>query len=152
MSTPLEIEEARTQLEMAGVFYHTRKDLAEARAGEWGEWVTEDYLKEMENELQELNMNDVWGWALAYGVKVADEDLPELARLYHAYGYCGVLYWVAEKDGWERSEFNDITRYVEFVRNEEAIKKELPGSNARAYAKRGYVLGGWWQAIKGLFT
>lgn len=137
MSDQASIEAARTFLELADVFYYSRKDLEEARR----EPQYPEHAADIESSLQQLNMNDVWGWALAYGVDVTDEELPELARLYRAYGYCGVLYWVAEKDGWERSEFEDITRFVQFVREEERIRKEVPGSSARAYAKRGYVVG-----------
>ena len=39
-----------------------------------------------------------------------------------------------------RSEFEDINRFVEFVRNEEAIKEEVSDSNKRAYLKRSYTL------------
>lgn len=148
MSNKESIEWARDILERAVVFYHTHKDVEEAqRAGE-----SPEEIIEMQHSLQTLNMNDTWAWALGYGVKVADEELPELARLFIAYGYCGILYWVAEKDGWKRSEFEDITRFVQFVREEEKIRKEVPQSNARAYAKRGYILGSQWAVIKGWVT
>ena len=41
-----------------------------------------------------------------------------------------------------RSEFRDINRFVEFVRNEERLKKDVPNSSRRAYKKMTYTLGG----------
>ena len=90
---------------------------------------------------QVLNMNDTWGWALAWGEPVPDEDLVEVARLIRKYGFCGALYWMSERHNQMRSEFEDINRFVEFVRNEEAIRKEVVGSSALAYAKRSYTIG-----------
>lgn len=90
---------------------------------------------------QILNMNDVWGWATAWGEPILDEELEEVARLVQHYGYCGVLYWVSKKHDNMKSEFEDINRFVEFVRQEEAIIDELPNSSKRAYFKRSYTLG-----------
>ncbi len=96
---------------------------------------------EVEHYAQTLNMNDVWGWAIACGEYIPDEELPRVGDLLHTYGWCGALYWMSERHQQMRSEFEDINRFVEFVRHEEAIKKEMPGSSARAYAKRSYTIG-----------
>lgn len=113
------IDEARTLLQAADLFIDaTDEDLHQC-----------------------LNMNDVWGWACADLEKVENGELPELATLFKAYGWCGVLYWVSEKRGGCRSEFEDNNRFIDFVRYEETIRNEIPSSSARAYAKRQYVLG-----------
>lgn len=88
-----------------------------------------------------LNMNDTWCWGSAWGERVPDDEMPELARLYHAYGYCGVLYWMSERNGQMRSEFHDINRFVDFVRQEELVRKQVPDYNKRAYHKHKYTLG-----------
>lgn len=90
---------------------------------------------------QILNMNDVWGWAISWGEHVPDEELPAVLALVRRYGYCGALYWVSERHDHMRSEFEDVNRFVEFVRQEEMIRKEVPDSSARAYAKRSYLIG-----------
>lgn len=90
---------------------------------------------------QTLNMNDVWGWATAWGEYVPDSELVEVAQLFYSYGWCGILYWMSERHGHMRSEFEDINRFVDFVRQEEALTKEIPNSSSRAYAKRTYTLG-----------
>ena len=91
---------------------------------------------------QTLDMNDVWGWACADAEDVPNEELPELASLFLQYGWCGVLYWVSERRDGMQSEFEDINRFVDFVRHEEQIAKEVPESSQRAYTKRQYTLGG----------
>ena len=88
-----------------------------------------------------LNMNDVWSWASGDCETVSPQELPELARLFQAYGWCGILYWVSEKRGGCRSEFLDNNRFIDFVRHEETLRKEVPGSNERAYKKLVYTLG-----------
>ena len=90
---------------------------------------------------QILNMNDVWGWAISWGEHVPNDELPVVADLVRRYGMCGALYWVSERHDHLRSEFEDINRFVEFVRHEEAIRTEVSGSSARAYAKRSYTIG-----------
>jgi hypothetical protein len=89
-----------------------------------------------------LNMNDTWGWATAWGEDVPDDKIEELANLIWWYGNAGTLYWVSEQHGQMRSEFHDINRFVDFVRNEERLKKEVPNSSQRAYKKLTYTLGG----------
>lgn len=89
-----------------------------------------------------LNMNDVWGWACADMEIVEEAELPELARLYLAYGWCGVLYWVSEKNEGMKSEFLDNNRFIDFVRNEEKLRIRIPDDSQRAYEKIEYSLGG----------
>lgn len=90
---------------------------------------------------QTLNMNDTWAWACADGEDVPDEELPRVAELFFQYGWCGILYWVSERNEQMRSEFEDINRFIAFVRAEEAICQEVPNSDKRAYAKREYTVG-----------
>lgn len=117
-------ESAKRLLDAAEVFYGSEGDLEEAHLD------------------QVLNMNDVWCWACAWGEPVADEELPEVARLFREYGWAGILYWVSEKHNGLTSEFYDNNRYIEFVRNEERIRKEVPDSNKRAYHKESYQISG----------
>ena len=120
------IEEARKLLTDAGLFFSPNED---------GDDEDEQDMSQM------LNLNDVWGWACADGEIVPEEELPKVAELFWSYGRCGILFWVSEKRGNCRSEFHDINRFVDFARAEEKIREELPGSSARAYAKREYVIG-----------
>ena len=90
---------------------------------------------------QTLNMNDVWGWATADGESVPDEDLPKVAELFWRYGWAGILYWVSERHDGMTSEFHDNNRFIEFVRNEEQLRKEIPDSSTRAYKQISYTLG-----------
>jgi hypothetical protein len=96
-----------------------------------------------EDEVPELllNMNDVWGWACADAELVTEDELPRLADLHFRYGWCGVLFWVSEKRGGERSEFHDVNRFIDFVKAEEALRVEVPSSSKRAYVKKTYTLG-----------
>jgi hypothetical protein len=88
-----------------------------------------------------LNMNDVWGWALAWGEKVPDEQLIEVAELFWNYGWPGLLYWMSCRHKNMRSEFQDNNRAIEFVRNEERIKAAHPDSSALAYHQESYTIG-----------
>jgi hypothetical protein len=92
-------------------------------------------------EPQTLNMDYVWGWALAWGQKVSDEELPELAELFWDYGWGGILYWMSRKHGNMRSEFHDNNRKIDFVAYEENFRKKVQGSSAQAYTKISYTLG-----------
>jgi hypothetical protein len=92
-------------------------------------------------DAQTLNMNDVWGWATAWGEYVPDEDLPEVARLFSRYGDAGLLYWVSERHEKMKSEFEDNNRFIDFVRHEEELCLQCPDSNKRAYTKLKYTLG-----------
>jgi len=94
-----------------------------------------------EDLTQVINLNDVFGWAWADGEKVEDSELIEVARLYRLYGWCGILYWVSQKRGGQRSEFLDNNRFIDFVKNEEDLIKKEPDTDKRAYFKYSYKLG-----------
>jgi len=96
----------------------------------------------------ELNMNDTWGWAVAWGEFVPDEKILEVVSLFSRYGYCGLLYWVSEQNEQMQSEFEDVNRFVDFVRKEEELRKAEPDSSKRAYKKVSYTLGALDEAIK----
>lgn len=90
-----------------------------------------------------INMNDVWAWALSDGEYINNEnEIKEIAKLFKDYGWCGILYWVSKKNNGMRSEFYDNNRMIEFVENEERIKKEVPDYNERAYHKTSYTIKG----------
>lgn len=120
------IEEARTLLKAANVFYD----------------IDEEDDEEDQKFAQALNMNDVWGWAYDDCEFVKDEELPEVAELFRAYGWCGILYWVSEKRKGLKSEFSDNNRFIQFVENEEKIKREMPDDDKRAYKKAKYLIKG----------
>jgi hypothetical protein len=92
-------------------------------------------------QAQTLNMNDVFGWALAWGEYVSDAELLAVADLYKRYGFCGLVYWVSQKHEGMRSEFEDINRFIDFVNHEEALRMECPDDSNRAYKRISYVLG-----------
>jgi len=117
-------EEARKLLEQAGVFFYTR-----------------DEEEDWEECPQTLNMNDVWAWACSDGERIEDEQLPEVAELFFLYGWCGILYWVSKQNNNLRSEFLDNNRFIDFVEQEEKLRKEVPNSSDRAYKKITYTLG-----------
>lgn len=119
------IEEARAYLQTTEIFFDNDPS-------------DEDYSPDMD---QQVNFNDVWGWALSYWEKCEDNELPELAELHSSYGWCGVLYWCSKKNNGMRSEFHDVNRRIEFVENEERIKKQIPGRSKRAYHQEEYTIG-----------
>ena len=140
------VESARKFLYAADVFYYN--DLEEEVASMKGCYKPEDWPKEekfwreeMSAMPQTLNMNDVWAWALADCYRVPDEELIECAELMWRYGWAGILYFVSSKTNAQRSEFHDNNRMIDFVANEERIRKEKPGSSERAYFKTSYTLG-----------
>lgn len=95
-----------------------------------------------ENKIpHEINLNDVFGWAMADGEEVSDEELPEVAELFFYYGWCGILYWVHKKRNNMKSEFQDVNRFISFVKIEEQIKKDYPRHSERAYKKEQYIIG-----------
>ena len=102
-----------------------------------------DVLFDEEDEVTQLtlNMNDVWGWALAWSEPIPTEKLIEVGDLFWHYGWCGLLYWVSEQHDQMRSQFVDNNRMIDFVRHEEALRKAKPESNKRAYKKLSYTLG-----------
>ena len=117
-------DEARELLDKAGLFF--------------------DYDPEDDDPsfAQMLNMNDVWGWACADGEDVPDEELPELGHLFYSYGWCGVLYWVSQRNDHMKSEFYHYNRMIEFVEHEEQIKSKYPSESTRAYHKTSYKIQG----------
>jgi len=123
------IEQARDILTKAELFFGS--DMAD----------DDDDQETKDRFAQMLIMSDTWAWGCADGEYVSDEELVEVAKLFWSYGYCGVLYWVSKKRGNERSEFEDINRFVDFVRNEELIREEEPDYDKRAYYKKQYTLG-----------
>lgn len=90
---------------------------------------------------QVLNMNDTFAWALAFGEPVSDEELSEVARLFQWYGFNGLNYWVSEKNNQMDSEFFDVSRGIQFVRHEEALRSKIESSSTRAYTNIKYTLG-----------
>ena len=95
-----------------------------------------------ETPSQMLNLNDAFYWGCADGESVSDEELPRLAELFWLYGNAGIAYWVAvEKRGGETPEFVDVRRQIEFVKNEEEIRREEPNHSRRAYLKKQYTIG-----------
>lgn len=121
------IETARKLLNDAELFYGRDEDGENEEEKAWGE--------------QRLNQNDVWAWATAMCEHVSDEELVPLAQLFWRYGWCGVLYWVSERNKHMRSEFEDNNRFIDFVRHEEQLRKDIPDDNQRAYHKLEYKLG-----------
>ena len=138
MSIFNDIEEARNFLEAGDVFYETRKGHEE-----WNREHPEGhkYHEDDDDETRMLNMNDTFGWALAYSELVPDDKMIEVATLFWRYGHHGLTYWCAELQGWEKSEFHDITRGIQFVRMEEKLRKDVPNTDKRAYKKLKYKLG-----------
>ena len=100
------------------------------------------YGDEGDEDDHEVNFNDVWGWAVACGEIVTDDEMPELARLFFNYGWPGILYWGSQKNNAMRSDFYHYNRMIEFVENEEAIRNKYPKESARAYHKTKYVIRG----------
>lgn len=131
MMSKFTVESAKKLLWEADVFYGVRDTMA-MDAGR---------KAEIEKDMQTLNMNDVFGWAKEFGQYVPDKELPEVARLFWAYGFNGLAYWVSKQNNNMRSEFEDVNRAIDFVRHEEDIVKQIPDSSKRAYKKIVYFLG-----------
>lgn len=89
---------------------------------------------------QMLNLSDTWYWASADGEEVTDAELPVVAELFWHYGWCGILFWVAEKRK-HPTQFKDNNRFIQFVQQEEKIRREIPGSTERACHAATYVIG-----------
>lgn len=121
------IDEARELLSKAGLFYYDLDD---------------DDPEVTKEDKQTLNMNDTWLWGSAWGYPVKDEDLPELARLFWNYGWCGVLYWVSINNENMKSEFYHYNRMIEFVAKEEEISKKCKSLSEYAYKKESYCVRG----------
>lgn len=88
-----------------------------------------------------INLNDTLYWGCADCQQVPDECLVEVASLMWSYGWAGVLYWVMQRRPNERPEFEDVRRWIEFVRQEEAIREREPKPSRRAYLKAVYTIG-----------
>jgi hypothetical protein len=54
-----------------------------------------------EDKIFALNMNDQFAWALADCEEVEEKYYKEVLRLYDLYGLDGLLYWAAEKRGYD---------------------------------------------------
>lgn len=96
------------------------------------------------NNHRRINMNDTFGWALAYGPYVSDENLVEVGELFLMYGMAGLYYWCTvcpEEERLDGSEFEDVQRAIDFVRHEEKLRKSGMKSHERAYHKMTYTLG-----------
>ena len=81
----------------------------------------------------EINFSDTWAWASSFLEDVRQDEIPEVARLYRAWGWCGLLYWATVNNPGLRSEFKDINRFIDFVKREEAFIKAVPSSSKRAF-------------------
>src|ERR1051325_22908 len=103
------LEYGRALAEAAARAATANEDLLFLLAGDVG-WLLKGRLY--------LNMNDTWGWAIADSEPVPDDKLHEVARLFGEYGRAGLLYWVSEQRGGERSDFHDVNRFIQF-RSEE---------------------------------
>ena len=88
-----------------------------------------------------INFNDVWAWALSDGETLRKEEIEQVYDLFWRYGWCGVLYWASKRNEDMLSEFHDNNRFIEFVRQEEELKKKVPDSDKRAYTKLKYTVG-----------
>ena len=118
-------EQARKLLDAAEVFYEI-DDTDDEEDQKFKHW---------------LNMNDTFAWALAMGQPVADGQFVEVAELFWRYGHAGLIYWVSEQNDRMGSEFEDVQRFIDFVRHEEKLRVDVPDSNKRAYHKLKYRLG-----------
>ena len=87
-------------------------------------------------------MSDVWAWALGDAIKLTDENVVRVAELYDRYGFCGLLYHEIERGRYTCSEFTDYNRMIQFVENEERIRREVTDLNRRGYHKAEYTITG----------
>jgi hypothetical protein len=107
-------------------------DLAMLISANVGEWT---------NGVFELDMSDTWAWATAWSEEVEEVEIPVVAKLFRRYGQAGLYYWMTTKNPELKSEFHDINRSVDFVREEEKLIAEEPSSTKRAYKKLSYKVG-----------
>jgi len=96
--------------------------------------------EDFDDGILRLNMSDVWAWAYADLEEVPQESIIELAKLFFSYGWAGINYWVSERNNQRKSEFSDVNRRIQFVREEERIKKQCPNDSERAYKKATYTI------------
>ena len=90
---------------------------------------------------QTLNLNDAMYWGCSDDEYVPDDKLEEVASLFWNYGNAGVMYWVSKHREWDRAEFLDVNRMIDFVRNEEELAEKVPDRTKRAYEKIIYTIG-----------
>ncbi|MEM9264532.1 MAG: hypothetical protein AAGA46_03315 [Cyanobacteria bacterium P01_F01_bin.13] len=145
----LDIESKLAKPETLQKYYDSKtEDQLEALKILWAAEMTSEtpeILYEDDNPqlMQSLNMNDTFGWALAWGEHVPDDKLVEVAKLFRTYGRCGLIYWVSEQNNQTRSEFPAINRQIDFVRQEEKLWAEADGDTSKwAYQEVNYCLGG----------
>lgn len=80
-----------------------------------------------------LNMNDMFAWACADCEEVDEKDYKEVLRLYGKYGHDGLIYWVAEKrgydpDGTDSEGHAEIEKKVKEIRLKEREANETKAS------------------------
>jgi hypothetical protein len=64
-----------------------------------------------------LGMNDTFHWGCSASEEVPKKDLHAVVELYRRFGDSGLLYWVAQKRGYDPdSEMKDSLRAVKHVR------------------------------------
>lgn len=120
-------EAALKFLQQAGIFYEGDDD---------------DDTEDGRKTRQTINLNDAFYWACSDSEYVEDSELPRVSELFWRYGIGGVYYWVAvEKRDNEVPQFVDVRRQIEFVRQEEQIRKDVPSDSARAFKKVQYTIG-----------
>lgn len=89
-----------------------------------------------------LNMNDVFGWGIADTEQVPADKLKEVWALFLAYGMAGLYYWVSEQRQQCQSEFSDINREIQFVREEMKIALNNQNAFRKPYVKAKYIIEG----------
>ncbi len=113
----------------------------------WAADVTYDdpdtlYPDDDPKNLQTLNMNDVFGWALAWEEYIPDHDLATVGNLYFMYGLAGLYFWVSQRNDEMRSRFEHINRAIDFVLYEESLRIGLKRDYCKiAFFPHSYTLG-----------
>lgn len=92
--------------------------------------------------LRSLLMSDVFGWALGMAEVIPADQLDEVARLFKEYGFCGLVYWVSQRNGEMRSEFPAMNRKIDYVAHEEAARLAAKDTTDWAYKKVSYLVEG----------
>jgi hypothetical protein len=88
-----------------------------------------------------LNLNDTWHWACGDCEEIEPEEVAEIYRLFTHYGYYGAYYWAWLKRDKQYTDFLDNNRGIDFVRHEEELVRQVPGSSKRALTDLNYCLG-----------
>lgn len=79
-----------------------------------------------------IGLNDTFGYAHADAEEFTDEDMPTIVRLYEEYGRAGLIYWAAEKRGYD-PQIPVYTKIVSAVRESEQWwnnRKNKPSVNS----------------------